>query len=184
MTWTTQKSPDGKRYEVIDKATLNLAGTYYSFKEAWNRARLLNEDAAGKPTYEELAAALSKLANGASAPLQADSCGRPVCRVLAINVENARALLAQAGHKAPSVWALVETEAGHYESTRLFRTRESAAVNARMVVNEYRNDSRVADEINDVLEHLNEEIAGDAGFGAGDDSGVFYVQVEEVLVTD
>ena len=50
-------------------------------------------DNAVLPTYTALLEALQKLAGGASRPIGSDSCGRPLCRVLATNVDAARALL-------------------------------------------------------------------------------------------
>jgi hypothetical protein len=75
MTAATQPTPLTPAQDAIEQADAAL-----------NNAIL--------PTYSELLASLQKLANGASRTIGADSCDRPLCRVLAVNVASARELLA------------------------------------------------------------------------------------------
>ena len=78
------------------------------------------------------------------------------------------------------IWLATDRQdAGATENeTAVFRTREAAAAQARAWIDEYRNDSRVAGEIDAVLEQFDASAARDSGlFGAGDDSCVFWVEV-------
>lgn len=62
--------------------------------------------------------------------------------------------------------------------TAVFRTREAACAQARAWIEEYRNHSRVAGEIDGVLAEFDEAAKTEEGvFGAGDGSCVFWVEV-------
>lgn len=80
------------------------------------------------------------------------------------------------------VWLVTDrSECGMVDNdTAIFRTREAAVAQAREWIEAYRDDSEVADEIDAVLAHFDEQAAmGDGLFGAGSerDSSVFYVEV-------
>ncbi len=61
---------------------------------------------------------------------------------------------------------------------RAFASRTSAYAAARSVIEDYRNYSKVADQINDVLAELDEAFESDPDdFGAGDGGALFYVRV-------
>jgi hypothetical protein len=86
-----------------------------------------------------------------------------------------------------NVWVLSETgeASSPTASPRVFQSRDGAVKAALEVISEYRNDSRVADEIDNVLAEFTEAQQGAfSSFGAGDGSCMFYVQVEETYIEE
>lgn len=84
------------------------------------------------------------------------------------------------GPESREVWLATDRQdCGITENeTAVFRTREAAVAQARAWIEEYRNDSRVAGEIDAVLEQFDAHAArGDGLFGAGDDAASFWVEV-------
>lgn len=79
------------------------------------------------------------------------------------------------------VWILEETSAEFGgKAARAFGGREPAVNAARSAIDDYRNHSLVAREVDEVLRHFDEECASSEEPGAGDSGALFYVQVRHV----